>query len=95
MGSDRHWEEMNAQPALLAAARAEAEDLKVRLADAQQQASAMQQRAEELTAENASINAVLRSIRDALPMIGADPEVARAVREEIEGALAWKAAPSC
>jgi len=49
----------------------------------------------ELEAEIASLRervtvleSALRSVHDALPMIGADPEVARAVGEQIEGALA-------
>jgi hypothetical protein len=34
-----------------------------------------------------ALRATLRSVRDALPMVGADPEVARAVREDIDHAL--------
>jgi hypothetical protein len=62
MGSDRHWEEMNAQPALLAAARAEVHDLKIRLAGAQQQADAMQSYAEGMENEVKG----LRAMRDGL-----------------------------
>lgn len=35
----------------------------------------------------AELEGTLRSVGDALPMIGADPEVARSVREEIEREL--------